>query len=279
MVNKKKQELVQKLAGEIKNSPIIGVADLESLPSQQLQVMKGALRRKGVSLVMTRKRLIARALEASGKQNMPALIDRMKGVPALILTTENPFALYKFIQKNKSEAAAKPGQIAPRDLMVKAGPTNFAPGPIISELAAVGIKTKVEAGKLAVIQDTVIVKEGAVISQKVSDTLKRLDIRPMEIGLNLVVVWENGSVFEAKQLHLDEEEYVRNIMQAARWAVNLAIEAAYACADTAELLVQKAFRDAKAVGVEGAIVTAETRGAILAKSEAQALSVQEKANP
>ena len=62
--------------------------------------------------------------------------------------------------------------------MIHAGPTSFAPGPIISELAAVGIKTKVEGGKLAVIQDTVIVREGQVISQKVSETLKRLDIRP-----------------------------------------------------------------------------------------------------
>src|SRR3989338_1393900 len=276
MVNKKKQELVHKLAGEIKNSPIIGVADLESLPSQQLQVMKGALRRKGVTLVMTRKRLLAKALEASGKQNMPDLVNRMKGVPALILTKENPFALYKFIQKNKSEAAAKPGQIAPRDLMVKAGPTNFAPGPIISELAAVGIKTKVEAGKLSVIQDTIIVKEGAVISQKVSETLKRLDIKPMEIGLDLVAVWENGLVFDAKQLHIDEAEYAQNITQAATWAMNLAIEVAYPTEETTELLLQKAFNDAKALSIEQNFITTITAGDIVAKAERQALALKEQ---
>lgn len=277
MVSEQKQQLVQTLTKKVKEYPIVGVVNMQTLPAQQLQVMRNTLRKKGVEIVMTRKRLILKALQDSHKENIAQLAEKVKGMPALILTKDNPFSLYGTIQKNKSEAPAKAGQTAPRDIVVKAGATNFAPGPIISELAAVGIKTKVDAGKLAILADVTVAKEGAVISSKLAETLKRLDIKPMEIGLDLVAVWENGLVFNAKQLHIDEAEFARQITEAAQWAVNLAVEAAYPATDVVDVLLQKAFREAKAVGVEAAVMTEETRDAILAKSEAEAVSVQKEA--
>lgn len=275
MANTKKKSLVKKLSADIQKSPVVGIVNLENLPAAQLQVMRSTLKKQKVTITMARKRLLHRALEESKKENVAKLIETMQGMPAVLLTASNPFTLYATIQKNKSEASAKPGQIAPRDLVAKAGPTPFAPGPIISELAAVGIKTKVDQGKLAILQDTIIVKEGQIISQKVAETLKRLDIRPMEIGLDLVSVWENGLVFAAKQLHIDEAEYARDITQAAQWAMNLAIEAAYPTADTIELLLQTALREAKALSIEQGILADLTADEILAKAEREALAVKE----
>ncbi len=278
MVSQSKQQLVHAITKKVVDFPIVGVVNFESLPAQQLQVMRSTLRKKGVEIVMARKRLLSKALIDSHKTNIDQLAQKVKGMPALIFSKDNPFLLSKTIQRNKSEAPAKAGQTAPRDIVVKAGATNFAPGPIISELAAVGIKTKVDAGKLAILADVIVAKEGATISAKLAETLKRLDIKPMEIGLDLVAVWENGLVFGAKDLHIDEAEFTQKIADAARWAVNLAVEAAYPADEVVELLVQKAFRDAKAVGVEAAVMTEETRDAILAKSEAEALSVKNEAN-
>lgn len=278
MVSQSKQQLVLAITKKVVDFPIVGVVNLESLPAQQLQVMRSTLRKKGVEIVMARKRLLSKSLADSHKTNIDQLIKKIKGMPALIFSKDNPFSLYGTIQKNKSEAPAKAGQTAPRDIVVKAGATNFAPGPIISELAAVGIKTKVDAGKLAILADVTVAKEGATISAKLAETLKRLDIKPMEIGLDLVAVWENGLVFNAKDLHIDEKEFTQKIVDAARWAVNLAVEAAYPADEVVEILVQKAFRDAKAVGVEAAVMTEETRDAILAKSEAEALSVKDEAH-
>ncbi len=278
MVNAAKIEQVQTLTETIRASPVVGLVDVQYLPAPQLQNMRSSLRSQGVQIIMLRKRLLHRALDASNKDNINALTAKMRGMPALLFSSSNPFALYKTIQKSKSEAPAKPGQTAPKDIVVKAGPTQFAPGPIISELASVGIKTKVDAGKLVVMQDTVIVKEGQPISQKVAETLKRLDIKPMEIGLNIVAVWENGTVFEAKQLHLDEAEFARNIQQAVQWSMSLAIEIAYPTDATMELLLQKAFRDAKALALEQEILTDLTAGELLEKAERQALSVKEAGN-
>ena len=278
MVSPEKQQQVQQLVQKLKEYPIIGVVNLENLPAAQFQVMRKNLLESGVVISVARKRLLQRALQESKKDHLDQLQEKLDGMPALLFSKGNPFALYSTLQKSKSEAPAKPGQKAPRDIMVKAGPTSFAPGPIISELAAVGIKTKVEQGKLSVIADTIIVKEGETISPKVAETLKRLDIKPMEIGLNLVVVWENGLVFAAKQLHIDEAEYAQKLTTAAQWAMNLAIEAAYPTKETAETLLQKAFREAKALGLEQNILTAETRGEILAKLERAAVAVKQEAN-
>ncbi|MBI2146290.1 50S ribosomal protein L10 [Candidatus Woesearchaeota archaeon] len=278
MVSETKKQFVQQLVQEIERSPIVGLVNMQNLPAPQLQTMRTTLRAKKVTIVMARKRLLQRALQQSTKKNIQQLAEQLKGMPALLFSQDNPFTLYSIIQKNKSEAPAKAGQTAPKDIMVKAGPTSFAPGPIISELAAVGIKTKVDQGKLAILQDAIIVKEGQVISEKVAETLKRLDIRPMEIGLDLVVVWENGFIFGAKQLHIDEAEYENNFILAAQWAINLAVEAAYCTADTTEMLLQKAFRDAKALALEQDILTDLTAGEVLAKAESQALSLQEEAH-
>ncbi|MBS3116516.1 50S ribosomal protein L10 [Candidatus Woesearchaeota archaeon] len=277
MVSSAKQQQVQSLIREIQSNSIVGVANMQHLPAQQLQRMRSMLLREGVKMVMARKRLLHRALTESKKHNIELLIEKLKGMPTLILSNSNPFVLYAMIQKNKSEAPAKPGQTAPKDIIVKGGVTNFAPGPIISELASVGIKTKVEGGKLTIIQDVKVAKEGDVITAKLAETLKRLDIKPMEIGLNLVAVWENGIIFEAKQLHIDEAEYTQNFMQAAQWSFNLAVEIAYPTSDTTELLIQKAFREAKALSLEQNIITDLTAEEILEKVERQALSLKETA--
>jgi len=278
MASEQKKKLVQELVHDIDHFPIVGVINLEHLPAQQLQTMRSTLKSKGIKLSMARKKLLYLALSHSKKKNLDQLSARIKGMPALLFTKENPFALNALIVKNKSEAPAKAGQTAPKEIVIKAGPTSFAPGPIISELAAVGIKTKVNAGKLEIIQDVTVAKEGDVISAKLAETLKRLDIKPMEIGLNLVAVWEEGLVFDSKQLHINEKEYAQNITQAATWAMNLAVEMAYPTSDTTELLLQKAFREAKAVGVEYAIMNKETSDEIIVRSERQALSLQKEAN-
>jgi large subunit ribosomal protein L10 len=278
MVSEKKKGLVQSITELVKEYPIIGIVNLENLPAQQFQKMRRTLLANDVILKVNRKRLLAMALENGGKKNIGQLKDKIKGMPALLFSKGNPFALYSTIQKNKSDAPAKAGQTAPKDIVVQAGMTNFAPGPIISELAAVGIKTKVTDGKLEIIADVVVAKEGDEISAPLAETLKRLDVKPMEIGLDLVAVWEDGLVFVAKDLRVDEQEYMDNFTRAAAEAMNLAIESAYTTDQTIELLLQKAFRDGKAVALEGSVLNDETAPDILGKVEREALAIKDAAN-
>lgn len=273
-----KKVQVKRLCDLFTTYPIIGLLNMESLPSAQANMIRQKLR-SSVVITMAKKRLIRRALD-DAKKSKPGIeqIEQfLTGMPGLLFTRENPFSIFKTIKKSKSPAAAKPGQKAPRDIMIKAGPTPFPPGPVISELAGLGIKSKVEGGKVAVISDTVVVTEGGVISDKLASMLLRLSITPMEVGLDLVALYENGMMLKKDVLDIDEEVFIAKLTQAASWACNLSVETAFPTMETRELLVQKAWRQAKALALEAAIMGDEVKGELLAKGEAQALALKKEA--
>ena len=245
-----KKKIVGNLVNLISKNPIVGVVNMENLPAPQLQKMRAQLRGK-FYITMTKRRLIKLAFEKSKSKTkgIEELESHLGGMPALIFTKENPFKLSKTLQKSKSPAPAKAGQTAPRDIVVNKGATPFAPGPIIGELAVAGIKSGVEGGKVAIKEDTVVVKAGEKIKPKVAEILTRLGVEPMEVGLDLVAVLENGLIYKRDILSIDESEYINRLSNASRWAFNLANFVSYPTKETIKLLIGKAFNDAKSLGI------------------------------
>ncbi|MBI2557795.1 50S ribosomal protein L10 [Candidatus Woesearchaeota archaeon] len=274
-----KKEIVKELVSLINDYPIIGVVNMENLPAPQLQSMRAQLRGK-FFLTMTKRRLIKLAFEKTKdkKKGIELLEAHLGGMPALIFTKENPFRLSKTLQKNKSPAPAKAGQTAPRDIIVNKGSTSFAPGPIIGELAVAGIKAGVEGGKVAIKEDTVVVKAGEKIKPKVAEVLTRLGVQPMEVGLDLVAVLENGLIYKRDVLSIDESEYKNRLANASRWAFNLANYAGYPTKETIRLLIGKAYNDSKVLGLSQNIFNKEIIDLLLGKAEQQMLSLKTTAN-
>lgn len=272
-----KQKKVAQLKKLILDYPIFGVVNLENLPSLQLQRMRQALKGKA-ELFMAKGRLIKIALDEASKEkkDVEKLKEVIRGMPAMIFTKDNPFKLYKMLQSSKSSAPAKPGQTAPCDIYVKAGKTPFAPGPIIGELGQLGIKTGIEEGKVAVKEDKLVVKEGQVVKANVAGILTRLGIEPMEVGLNLLGLFENGIIFTKKVLAIDEKEYLANIKMSFQESLNLAVKVGYPCKESIKIMITKAHSDASALADSKDIITTENVGKILAKAEAQASTLKKK---
>jgi large subunit ribosomal protein L10 len=276
-VSQKKKEIVKHVVEQLKESPIIGIVNMQSLPAQQLQAMREKLR-KDVYLFMTKKRLMKIAFEQleAEKPGISKLAEYFRGMPALLFTKENPFKLFKILKKNKSPAPAKPGQIAPNDIVVNAGPTNFAPGPIIGELGKFGIKTGVENGKLAIKNDTTVCKEGEVISDGLASILTRLGIQPMEVGLDLVAIYEKGVIFTKKVLDVDEEQFISDLQKLARDAFALSVEIGFTTKDNVEYLISKAHKEAFSLGLEAVIPTADNIDQLLIKATQQGNALKSK---
>jgi large subunit ribosomal protein L10 len=276
-VSKEKKEVVKKFTELVKKYPIVGSVNMEGLPTPQLQNMRAQLRNK-VEIFMGKKRLMKIALQQAEKDNpgISKIIDYLKGMPALIFTSENPFTLYKTLQKNKSNAPAKAGQEAPNDVIVPAGPTGFAPGPIISELGGVGIKAGIENGKVIVKEDSKVISAGEEFSGKLASILARLGIEPMEIGLDLVATYEGGEIFTKDILAVDEQEYIDAIQRDAVAAFNLAMFINYPTADTIVPMVSKAASDARNLAINGTVLEKDVIEAIVAKAQRQAQGVATK---
>ncbi|MFT4312553.1 MAG: 50S ribosomal protein L10 [Candidatus Woesearchaeota archaeon] len=254
MVQEYKKDVVEQIAQIVKEYPIVGIVDMQGLPTPQVQNMRASLRANGIVLKMTKKRLLKRVLEKAqaDKKGINELSQYLRGMPAIIFAKENPFKLFKLLKKSKSSAPAKAGNIAPRDIVVPAGPTEFAPGPIIGELGKYKIKAGIEGGKVAIKEDAVVAKEGETISAGLAGVLTRLKIEPMEIGLNLQATFEDGIIFKKDVLDVDEQAFINNITQAHQWSFNLAVECTIMNASTTDVIIGKAFKDANAVALESA---------------------------
>ena len=274
-----KKKVVKNIVDLSSQYPIIGAVNMENLPAPQLQKMRAHLRDK-IKFAMTKKRLIKIALEQikGSKKDIEKLKEHFIGMPALIFTKENPFKLFKMLKKNKSAAPAKAGQVAPKDIVVPAGPTSFAPGPIIGELGQIGIKTGVEGGKVAVKEDSVVAKRGEKIKPKVAEILTRLGIEPMEVGLDLVATYEDGTIYSKDILDVDEDKFMADLRGCASGAFNVAMFVAYPTKDTVEHLISKAFNDSKALGLSENIIDEGVIDDLLGKAHRQMMGLSSTAN-
>ncbi|MCP3686414.1 MAG: 50S ribosomal protein L10 [bacterium] len=277
-VAESKKQVVAELNKLIKDYPIVGIVNVENLPAPQLQRMRAQLR-DGLVLLMTKKRLMKIALDESKsvKKDIEQLSDKFTGMPALVFTKENPFKLASTLKKSKSSAPAKAGQTAPKDIIIPAGPTQFSPGPIISELSSIGLKTGVEGGKVAVKEESLVTKEGEKINGKVADVLTKLGVEPMEVGLDLIAIYEDGVIYGKDVLSVDEEEYLNNLKLAASEALNLSVEIAYISKDNIEMLLGKAFNSAKHIALENNIISDEVVKKMLGEADLQMRALKESA--
>ena len=80
----------------------------------------------------------------------------------------------------------------------------------------------------------------------------------MEVGLDLVAVYENGIIYDKKVLDVDEEQLIADITSAHSAAFNLAVEVGYLCDDTVDTILSKASREAYNLAMEAKIMNKDT---------------------
>ncbi|MBZ3935315.1 LSU ribosomal protein L10P [Methanimicrococcus blatticola] len=266
-----KMDEVAELKDLVKNYNIFGVVSFESISADQLQKMRRNLRESAV-LKVTRNTLNEKALKESDG-SVPDMVQYIEGQTALIFTNDNPFKLYKMLAQTKTPAPIKAGAVAPFDITVNKGPTSFPPGPMLSEFQGAGIPTAVEGGKIAIKETKVVCKAGEKVSQKLANALSKLEIFPMEVGLILRAVYEDGTVYLPEVLHVDETEMFNKFVTAAQEAFNLSVNAAIVNKDNIEVLIQKAHTEAVNLGVEAVVFEPEVMDKLIGKANAQATSV------
>ncbi|MFH0817023.1 MAG: 50S ribosomal protein L10 [Candidatus Micrarchaeota archaeon] len=270
---KQKSDAVEKLAKQIKSAKVIAVIDLKELPSRQYQKIKKALEGKA-EFAVAKNSIIQRAFEKAkvGKE----LVKEMKGPTGLIMTEMNPFELYKVIKRNSGKAAAKPGQIAPFDIVVPAGETNIPPGPGLSELKLGKIDARIAGGKVVIGKDSTVAKKGEKITGPVAKALSKLDITPFEVRMRVPVVLESGMLYSESVLDINEVKFMSDLWGAAGAAFGLSVSIAYVTPSNIRVLLGKAHRDALGVGVEAEIYDSGVIEMLLAKACRQAGGLKPK---
>jgi large subunit ribosomal protein L10 len=269
-----KYKEVDNLTAMLTEHKIVGIAEIGGIPAPQMQQMRANLH--DVAFLRSAKNsLIFRALDEAEKkvQGVGGLKESIRGQTAIIATDMNPFRLYGQIKATRTKAPAKGGETATYNIEVKAGDTPFKPGPIVGELQKAGIPAAIEGGKVVIKKDKVVVAAGEKFTKDIAQMLARLEIFPLDIGMSLHAVFENGTIFKPDVLDIDIDVFRTRLQEASRFAFNLAVEAAWINNQTIMPLLQKAHRNAFGVAIEGGILTKETTSHLLSKAYRSMLSL------
>ena len=267
-----KKQAVQEAVELINQYQIIAAADLTKVSSSMLQDMRKQLRGNHLFRVV-KNTLMRIGMEQAGKEGSQEFIDSVSGPNVFLFTNGNPFKVAMELDANKVKVFAKADDVAMDDIMLQAGNTGLSPGPLIGKFGVLSVRTRIEAGNIWVVQDTVVRKKGEVIGEDLADLLTRMGIRASEMGLSIKAVWENGEVIPGESLILDLDEYRSKLEQAIGGAFKVAIEVAYATPETAPTILAKAAQEAIAVAVEAEWPTEKTIELLIAKASAEAKSL------
>jgi large subunit ribosomal protein L10 len=270
-----KREVLGGLVGMFDRYPVVGVLDIADLPASQFQQIRRQLRGQA-EIIVSKNSLLRISIEQAGEKKDPKvreLLNYLQRQSALVFSQVDPFKLNKILQASKMSAPAKAGMKSPRDITIPAGDTDFAPGPIVGELQRIGVKARIQGGKVVILEDSPVLKQGDIVKKEVADALSRFGILPLELGLKLRAAYEAGMVFSAEILTIDEEKVMGQLRDAYLHAISLSINTNYPTTATIGIFLAKAFTTTRNLAINAFIPIPEVLPILLARARAEMLGL------
>ena len=274
-----KRDTVSSLSELVNGGGTLAVIDIHGVPAGAMLGMREDLR-SNMNIQVAKKRLMKIAWENAGHDFTDLEELYASAVqPALVQTDMNSFEVYSELKKTEAGRAAKPGDIAPHDIIVEKMDTGMPPGPIVGELNSVGIPAKIMGGSVQIQKQTTVLKEGEVFEDDLGMMLSKIGINPIVTGLRLCGTIEDGVRFEPKTLDLDYEKFESDLISFGAGAFNLACNIRWFTNDTTPTLLAKASSEALAVALEAAIVTTDTLPHFISRAHRGALGIAGSLDP
>jgi large subunit ribosomal protein L10 len=273
---KKKTQMYQQLQELPKKYSVLALVRMEKVRGSQLLPLRKKLQGE-VEIVSIKDKVAKLAFEKAGITGVDKLSEKIAGQCVFMFTNMSPFKLNVLLGKNKVMLFARGGDTASMDVVIPPKNTGIAPGPMLTDFKENNIPTKIDQGTIWIMKETIPVKKGEPISEKLAGLLTKLDIKAIEAGIVLNSALENGLVYEQEEMIIDLEKFRNDLAQAHQEAISLSIEAAYITADNIEQVLAKAAQSARSVSTEAGYLTEDTKEQVLQKAYGQAQGVASKA--
>jgi large subunit ribosomal protein L10 len=271
-----KADKVKELKEFISQYNVVGIASLEKVRAAQLQQLRKKLE-KIAHFRVVKNSLITRAVSGTkDKAGIEKLGEYLTGPNLYLFTNLNPFKLVILLDKRRVTASARAGDVAAFDVTVPAGNTGLPPGPIISQFSAVGLRTRIEAGSVYVSKATMVVKKGEPISVQLASLLSKLGIKPVELGLSLKAVYDDGAILTEEDLNVDLDEFRRSVEEAHQFAFSLSLEAAITLPENISYLLRRGHQEAYSLALNAGVATKDTVADLIRKANMEMLGLSEK---
>ncbi|MFZ8855805.1 MAG: 50S ribosomal protein L10 [Candidatus Nanopusillus sp.] len=284
MVSQQKILYVNELYSKLSNSKIIGVANVMDIPANSLQIMRKKLKEMNIDVKVVKKNLFIKALERINDPNikkMMGIIEKNKRITVLLILPKeeiNPFLLNKILEENKSYKAAKEGDILEENIIIKAGPTNLTPGPVLTELKKYNIKTKVEGGKIVVIEDTLVAKKGQKVDSGLVSLLQKFNITPIPVKIKLLLVYDGKTLYTYDILSTPLEDYIKHLRSGFKKTISLSVEISFPTKENIKILLTRACQNLVKLSLNTGIPTRDTIKELLKIANRRSIILKEKLN-
>ncbi len=273
---KRKTQMYQQLQELPKKYKVLALVRMEKVRASQILPLRKKLKDE-VEFFTIKNKLAQKALEKIDVPGIKNMVEKLTGQCLFMFTNMSPFKLNVLLAKNKVMLAARAGDIASIDVVVRPKNTGVAPGPMLTDFKEAKIPTKIDQCTIWITKETIPVKKGEAISEKLAGLLGKLDIKPIEAGIALAAAIEEGVQYSEEDLVIDVEKFRTELAAAHQEAISLSIEAAYVTPENVQQILSKAARSARSVSTESGYITDETKEQILQKAHSHAKAVAGKA--
>ncbi len=244
-VPERKLRQVQKLTELFRNYDKIIIFDFKDIPANMMKEMREKLYGFG-QIVVVKNTLVKKALDSiiDEKPHLKPLYDYLTGMRAFVFTNRDVFEISRIINSIREKQPAKPGKIAPYDIVIPKGNTGLKPGPAMTDLRLANIPSRIIKGELWVMEDTLLVKRGQRISTQVAKVLQLLDIIPFEVKPKVLAAIDGRGIIKSDVLLKPIEEYEELVAGAISDAIKISIHLSIPIAEAIGFLLQNAIHDA-----------------------------------
>ncbi len=220
----RKEAIVERFLELSREYPTLIMADFSRIPADHFGKVRKELM-PDVKFFVMKKTLIKKACELSDRKGLKELVSKLPTNLVVIFSRRDPFETYRLVSERKVEVFMKPGEVAEEDVVIPAGPTDLAPGPILMDLRAMNVPTKIQGGKVAIAESVTVLRKGERASAQVADLLRNLNIRPLKVGFRVTgAIDEEGLFYSPEVLSVSLEDILKSIQMAQARSLSLAIE-------------------------------------------------------
>lgn len=205
------------------------IVDADNVGSKQFQRIRASLR-PGSLIAMGKNTQMKRAIrvycEANPGSVWEGLADEMVKNVGIVFTKESLGDVKSEIENHKVGAPARTGLIAPVDVIVPAGNTGMDPSQT-TFFQVLNVPTKINKGTVEITQDCHVIHVGEKVTSSMATLLAKLNIRPFAYGLDILKVYDNGSVYDAKVLDLTDDDIEAHFMAGIQNIASASLELGY----------------------------------------------------
>ncbi|XP_060516886.1 large ribosomal subunit protein uL10 [Cylas formicarius] len=201
-----KSNYFTKLIQLLEEYPKCFIVGADNVGSKQMQQIRISLRGSAVVL-MGKNTMMRKAIKGHLESNpsLEKILPHIKGNVGFVFTRGDLVEIRDKLLENKVRAPARAGAIAPLPVVIPAQNTGLPPEKT-SFFQALSIPTKIAKGTIEIVNDVNILKPGDKVGASEATLLNMLNISPFSYGLQVVQVYDSGTIFAPAILDIKPED-------------------------------------------------------------------------